>query len=184
MAKTPARRLKVFVAQIGFYDTVVAAASQTAALKAWGTRQNLFTGGQARLIDDPQAVEAALANPEVPLRRIVGTDNPFELNPRGLPVIPDAPKKWADEVHTKRPAPPRPKKAKPPASRTKLDKAEAALRRVDDDRKREETDLRRRQEDFDAEREAAQTTYIERRRAATAAVVAARQIYRKAGGTD
>ena len=30
MGKAPSRRLKVFVAQIGFYDTVVAAASQAA----------------------------------------------------------------------------------------------------------------------------------------------------------
>ena len=94
MAKAAGQRLKVFVAQIGFYDTVVATTSQAAALKAWGTRQNLFAGGQARQIDDPQAVEAATANPEVPLRRLIGTDNPFELKPRGLPVVPDAPKKW------------------------------------------------------------------------------------------
>lgn len=183
MAKAASRRLKVFVAQIGFYDTVVATTSQTAALKAWGTRQNLFAGGQARQIDDPQAVEAATANPEVPLRRLIGTDNPFELKPRGLPVVPDAPKKWADEVHTKRPAPP-PKKVKRPASRSALDKAEAALRQVDDDRKREEAELRTRQEELDAEREATQAAYIDRRKAATASVVAARQAYRKAGGTD
>ena len=183
MAKAPGRRLKVFVAQIGFYDTVVAASSQTAALKAWGTHQNLFAGGQARQIDDPQAVQAALANPEIPLRRIIGTNNPFELNPRGLPVVPDAPKKWAEEVHDKRPPPP-PKKAKRPANRSALDKAEAAVRTVDDDRKREEAQLRQRQEELDVEREAAQAGYIERRKAATAAVVAARQSYRKAGGTD
>lgn len=184
MAKVPGRRLKVFLAQIGFYDTVVAAASQTAALKAWGTRQNLFTSGQARVIDDPQAVEAAFEHPEIPLRRIVGTDNPFELNPRGLPQIPDAPKKWAEDVHAKRPAPPPLKKAKPPVDRTKLDKAEAAVRKVDDDRKREEADLRSQQERLDAERDAAQTSYIERRKAATAALVSARQSYRKAGGAD
>lgn len=183
MAKAASRRLKVFVAQIGFYDTVVATTSQTAALKAWGTRQNLFAGGQARQIDDPQAVEAATANPEVPLRRLIGTDNPFELKPRGLPVVPDAPKKWADEVHTKRPAPPPPKKAKRP-SRSALDKAEAALRQVDDNRKREEAKLRMRQEELDAEREETQAAYIDRRKAATASVVAARQAYRKAGGTD
>ena len=184
MAKASSRRLKVFVAQIGFYDTVVAAASQTAALKAWGTHQNLFANGQARQIDDPQAVEAALANPEIPLRRIIGTDNPFELNPRGLPVVPNAPKKWAEEIHGKRPPPPPPKKAKRPADRSALDKAEAAVRKVDDDRKREEAELRQRQDELDAERDAAQAGYIERRKAATATVVAARQSYRKAGGTD
>ena len=30
-----ARKLKVFQAQFGFYDTVVAAASHTAGLRAW-----------------------------------------------------------------------------------------------------------------------------------------------------
>lgn len=184
MAKAPGRRLKVFVAQIGFYDTVVAAASQAAALKAWGTHQNLFAGGQARIIDDPQAVEAALEHPEIPLRRVVGTNNPFELDPRGLPEIPDAPKKKADAAPAKPPAAAPPKRAKPPADRSKLDQAEAAVRKVDEDRKREEADLRAKQEQLDAEREAAQASYIERRKAATAAVVSARQTYRKAGGTD
>jgi hypothetical protein len=37
---------KVFQAQFGFYDTVVAAPSQVAALRAWGIHQNLFAGGQ------------------------------------------------------------------------------------------------------------------------------------------
>ncbi len=184
MPKTSGRRLKVFTAQIGFYDTVVAAASQTAALKAWGTRQNLFAGGQARLTEDAQAVEAALQHPDVPLKRVVGTNHPFELNPRGLPKIPDAPKKWADEIHTKRP-PRRPaKKAKPPADRSKLDQAEGAVRKIDEARKREEADLRKRQEALDVEKEVAQAGYIEQRKKATAAVVAARQAYRKAGGTD
>ena len=40
-------------------------------------------GGGARVTDDAEAVEAALAMPETPLRRVVGTDNPFKLEPRG-----------------------------------------------------------------------------------------------------
>ena len=186
MAKPPNRKLKVFVSQIGFYDTVVAAASQAAALRAWGTHQNLFAGGEARVIDDPQAVKAALECPEVPLRRIIGTDNPFELNPRGLPKVPDAAKKWADTIDEKRPAAPSPapKKPRKRADRGVLDKAEAVLRRVDDERKLEEAGLRTRQAQLDIERMNAQSRYIERRKAATAAVVTARQAYRKAGGTD
>ena len=186
MAKPPNRKLKVFVAQIGFYDTVVAAASQAAALRAWGTHQNLFAGGQARVINDPQAVQAALECPDVPLRRIIGTDNPFELNPRGLPKVPDAAKNWADGADVKRPAIPNPAPTKPRkrADRGALDKAEAALRKVDDERKLEEARLRERQEQLDAERMNTQSSYIERRKAATAAVVTARQAYRKAGGTD
>ncbi len=41
-------RLKAFQAPLGFFDTVVAAPSQGAALKAWGSRQNLFRDGQAK----------------------------------------------------------------------------------------------------------------------------------------
>ncbi|RYF99054.1 MAG: cell envelope biogenesis protein TolA, partial [Caulobacteraceae bacterium] len=71
----------MFQAQFGFYDTVVAAPSQAAALRAWGVRQNLFADGTARLTDDSQAVEAALAHPETPLRRAVGSSEPFALEP-------------------------------------------------------------------------------------------------------
>ena len=73
----PGRRLKVFQAQFGFYDTVVAAPSQAAALRAWGTRQDLFASGDARRATDEAAVAAALAHPETLLRRAVGSADPF-----------------------------------------------------------------------------------------------------------
>ena len=63
MGEAPARKLKVFQAQLGFYDTVVAAPSQAAALRAWGVHQNLFADGLARITDEEHAVEAALAQP-------------------------------------------------------------------------------------------------------------------------
>lgn len=182
MAKPAKRRLKVFIAQIGFYDTVVAASSQAAALRAWGTNQNLFAGGGAHETDDTQAVEAALAKPETPLRRVVGTDNPFELEPRGLPNIPDAPKKWAEDLHPKKPPKLVPRVRKPVADRSPLDAAEAALKQVDDERKQEEADLRRRQDELDATKTSSQERYVAKRQAATAAVVEARTGYRAAGG--
>ena len=180
MAKPAGRRLKVFQAQLGFYDTVVAAPSQAAALRAWGMRQNLFARGEARVSEDPQAVEAALAHPETPLKRAVGSTDPFGLEAR-LPDVPDAPK---------RPAPkpsPQPKAkvaAKPTPDRTALDIAEAAVKRLDEARKREEASLREEQDALDEKKAAAQSSYVADRKAATAAVVAARQAYRKAGGTD
>lgn len=183
MAKKPTRKLKVFAAQIGFYDFIVAAPNQTAALRALGTRQNLFASGQARLIDDEQAVSAALEHPEVPLRRVIGTDNPYELKPRGLPNIPDAPKKWAVSVNDKRPDLPT-KPSEPPVDRSRLETAETALKKVDDERKREEADFRDRQAALDAEKAQQQVNYIERRKAATASLVAERQAYRRAGGSD
>lgn len=179
MAKAPTRRLKVFQAQFGFYDSVVAASSQAAALRAWGVHQNLFADGRAKIAENDKAIEAALAHPEVPLRRAVGSTDPFVLEPTSLPKVPDAPKRPAAKpsAKAKPAAPPR-----PPPDRSALDTAEVNLRKLDEARKREEADFRRRQADLEAERDAAQEQYVKDRKAATAAVVAARDAFRKAGG--
>ena len=176
-----ARKLKVFQAQFGFYDTVVAASSQAAALRAWGTHQNLFASGEATVTTDEAAITAALQHPETPLRRAVGSNDAFQLEPASLPKVPDAPKRPVAKPAAKaKPALP----PKPPADRTALDAAEAALRQLDEARKREEADLRRRQDALDAEKSTAQAAYVEGRKAATAAVVAARKAYRSAGDED
>lgn len=183
MAKPAARKLKVFQARIGFYDTVVAAPSQAAALRAWGVHQNLFAGGEARVADDPDAVKAALAHPETPLKRAIGSKDPFGLEAK-LPEVPDAPrpKTPAKPSAKAKPEPPAKPPMKAPADRTALDAAEAALRKLDEARKGEEADLRRRQDELETAKAAAQHAYVEGRKAATAAVVAARQAYRRAGG--
>ena len=181
MAKAAGKRMKVFQAQLGFYDTVVAAPSQAAALRAWGVHQNLFADGQAKITEDPQAIEAALAHPETPLKRAVGSTDPFGLEAK-LPDVPDAPKP-SKAVKLKVEAKPAPK-PKPPADRSALTAAETALRKLDEDRKREEAELRRRQDELEAEREAAQAAYVDGRKAATAAVVDARAAYREAGGEE
>jgi hypothetical protein len=186
LPKTPTRKLKVFQAQFGFFDTVLAAPSQAAALRAWGTHRNLFATGHAKVATDEAAIAAALEHPGTLLRRAVGSNEPFALEPTSLPKIPDTPK--ATPASTR----PLPSKAKPkaepvrrpPADRSKLDAAEAALGELDDRRKREEADLRRQQEELDAKRTAAQQRYVDARKEATTAVVAAREAYRKAGGTD
>jgi type IV secretory pathway VirB10-like protein len=169
------RKLKVFQAQFGFYDTVVAAPSQAAALRAWGVNQNLFASGQAKATTDKAAITAATANPETPLRRAVGSSDPFELQPSSLPKIPDS-KSGAKS----KPAPP----AKPPADRSKLDSAEKALRDLDEARKSEEADLRREEDALQARMTDAQAAYVSARKKATSKVVDARTVYRKAGGKD
>jgi hypothetical protein len=174
------RKLKVFQAQIGFYDSVVAVPSQAAALRAWGVRQNLFADGQARAATDEAAVKAALAYPETPLRRAVGSHGAFELEPRGLPRVPDAPKR-AGAQKSARPRPPR-AVSKPAADRSGLDAAEAALAKLDAERKAEEAMLARRQAKLETEIGAAQEAYVARRKTATAALAAARQAYLAAGG--
>ena len=189
-----ARKLKVFQAQFGFYDSVVAAPSQAAALRAWGTHQNLFASGEAGETTDEAAVAAALAHPETPLRRPLGSKDPFELEPKNLPKAPDAPKRApakaaakAKPVPKAEPEPP----PKPKADRSVLDAAEAALSKLDQARKREEAQLAERKAELDRrqaqlakEQGKAQDAYVTARKAATSAVVAARKAYRLAGGRD
>jgi hypothetical protein len=121
------------------------------------------------------------------LRRALGSNEPYAHQPTDqLAKITDLPKAMPASTS------PRPSREKPkrelikrrPADRSRLNAAEAALGELDDERKREEADLRRRQEALDAKRTAAQQSYVEARKKATAAVVAARDAYRKAGGTD
>jgi hypothetical protein len=181
MVKAPSRKLKVFQAQFGFYDTVVAAPSRAAALRAWGTRQNLFASGDATVTTDEAAILAATAHPETPLRRAVGSTDPFALEPTSLPNVPDAPRKAVAKTPSKpKPAPPR----RPPVDRSKLDAAETALRDLDARRKREEAKLRREAEDLEARQMAAQANYVQARKAATSEVVTARAAFRAAGGVD
>ena len=165
MAKTGERRLKVFQVHLGFFDTVVAAPSQAAALRAWGTHQNLFVDGQARVTDDPQAVEAALAHPEVPLKRAVGSTDPFALDTVNLPKVPDAPETARANPSIK------PVQRGLPPDRSALDAVEAELRKLDDERKAEEATFRRRQDELDVERKAAQAAYVDRHKAAAQALV-------------
>ena len=151
MPKTPSRKLKVLQAQFGFFDTVVAVPSQAAALRLWGTHQNLFATGHARVVIDEAAIAAALEHPGTLLRRVVGSNDPFAIEPTSLPKIPDVPEPMPV---SKRAAPMKPEaKAdparRPPADRSRLDAAEAALGELDNRRKQEEADLQRQQEELD-----------------------------------
>jgi colicin import membrane protein len=76
-----ARPLKVFRAHLGFYDTIVAAPSQKAAAAAWGANAREFAQGFASVTKDVKAVEAALAQPGVVLRRPAGTHGAFKAEP-------------------------------------------------------------------------------------------------------
>jgi hypothetical protein len=176
------RKLKVFQAQFGFYDTIVAATSQAAALRAWGTHQDLFASGAAKPTTDPAAIAAAAAHPETPLRRAVGSADRFELQPSGLPEVPDASRVKVSLKPNGKAKPPAP--AKRPADRSKLDAAEKALRQVEQTRKTEDAAFRVEEEDLAERMAAAQSAYVEARKAATAEVAAARTTYREAGGDE
>src|SRR5688572_9369193 len=72
-------RLKVYASPQGFYETVVAAPSQKAALEAWGTHQDLFASGMAKVVtDDDEAIAAAVARPGEVLSRPAGSREAFK----------------------------------------------------------------------------------------------------------
>lgn len=178
-----ARKLKVFQAQFGFYDTVVAAPSRAAARRIWGVRQNVFADGTAIETTDEAARAAALARPETVLKRPVGSTGPFELDPAALPEFPPGPsrKPAAPKLGLRKTARAKLGPAKAP-DRTPLTEAEAALRRLDEARKAEEKRFEKRQGELDAEKRASEAAYEQARNAAGAAVAKARRAYRAAGG--
>jgi hypothetical protein len=175
----PARKLKVFEASMGFYDTVVAAPSQAAALRAWGTHQNLFADGVARITNDRQAAEAALASPNVVLRRAVGTTDPFSLKP-GVPKLPDLPRRPRKTVKVASTEPPEPPKE---ADRSGLNAAETALANLEmaNSKARDELALRRRE--LEVEELSLEERYEEARARARKRVDEERAAYAEAGGT-
>src|SRR5213075_2633319 len=77
-------RLKVFCATSGFHDSIVAAPSRPAALKAWGARTDLFSMGVAKQVTDPKIVKQALARPGevIRLNRSGGEEAPAPKKPR------------------------------------------------------------------------------------------------------
>jgi len=85
------RKLKVFRAHLGFYDTIVAAPSQKAALEAWGAGANEFHQGFAAQTEDPDLVAAAREKPGIVLRRQFGTKGPFKSEARLLGVLKTSP---------------------------------------------------------------------------------------------
>ncbi len=180
MPPARARKLKVYQAPFGFYDSVVAAPNQGAALRAWGSRQNLFAEGIARVTDDPDAVKAALAHPEIPLRRAIGSDAPFELEPRIKPKAPVIPKGAKRIKPAPKPAP----KPEPPPDRSDLDEAEASLHRLDSDWERRKAEFARRRAELSNDEAAAQESYREDRKLRERAVEIARRAFVKAGGKD
>jgi hypothetical protein len=71
-------RIKVFTANLGFYETAVAARSQKLALAHWGVIRDLFREGSARETHDPKAVNAATRKVGVVVRRPIGSTSSFE----------------------------------------------------------------------------------------------------------
>jgi hypothetical protein len=180
-------RLKVFQAHLGFFDTVVAAPSRAAALKAWGSRQDLFRDGQAREASDPNAITAALAKPGLVLRRPVGSNVAFSENP-GLPSVPRAVKKALEKkptpaskgkaaaAHTVRPAPEPPPRL-PPPDRSALDSAEKAIADLKREEERVLAALGKRKAALDEEELRTRNAFHARRKRAEEDLAKARKDY-------
>jgi hypothetical protein len=163
------RRLKVYFARLGFFESVVAAPNQAAALKAWGVRQDLFAAGEARVATD-KAAQAALEHPGVPLKRTIGGDGPF--SPEAEP--PRLAGKHAGGAHKSL--------AKPPPDRAGLDAAEAELKRLEQAHSRGEAEFYRRREALAAEEASARREWSQARKAAEQTLQRERRAYAKAGG--
>lgn len=108
-------KLKVYRTAIGFHDAYVAAPSQKAALKAWGSAHDLFARGVAEQVDDPALAAAPLAQPGAVIKRLRGS---AAEQVAALPPDP-APAKAVLKAAGKRPT--------PPPDRAALDAAEAAI---------------------------------------------------------
>ena len=187
-------RLKVFQAHLGFFDTVVAAPSRDAALKAWGSRQNLFRDGQARPASDPGAITAALAKPGIVLRRPIGSSGPFSENP-GLPQVPKVAKKVPEKQRSEPkhspankpkaapvlravPAPAKPvAPPPPPPDRRALDAAEKALSDLKSEEERALAALAKRKAALDEEELRTRNAFHARRKRAQEELAKARKEY-------
>jgi hypothetical protein len=169
------RKLKVFQAQFGFYDTVVAAPSQAAALRAWGVHQNLFSEGHAAISTDAATVRAALKHPGELLRRQVGTEGRFERQPRSEPVADTAPRTAKPDAHSSKP-----KRAAP--DRSPLERAEKQLEALEAARVEEEEQLDKRQTELDDAKREAKARFLEQRKVAKAALAKAGRAFHAAGG--
>lgn len=149
------QKLKVFRTPAGFHDAYVAAPSQKAALKAWGSEHDLFARGIAEKVDDPELMREPLSRPGVVIRRLRGDlseqiaalpkDKPARRrSPAAKPV--DVPAQDRPAPAKKREVPPKPK-----PDRAALDAAERALAETEERQMKESTDLARRLAELERE---------------------------------
>jgi hypothetical protein len=180
MAAGPARRrMKVYGARLGFFETVVAAPNQAEALKAWGVRQNLFASGEARRVVAEAPVRAALAHPGAPLRRAIGSDDDFSLDP----ALPKAPSGARSGTPARKSPSTKPPPARPaPPDRSALDRAEAELARIEAARARETAGFDARRRTLEADEAEAERRWLKARDAARADIDRAKRAFLRGGG--
>ena len=182
--------LKVYRTPIGFHDAYVAASSQKAALKAWGSAHDLFGTGEAELVTDPALTEEPLAKPGTIVRRVRGTTAEHIAALPAEPVAPDsapAPRpvprhkpakspKPAPKAMPARPPKPRPPKPEP----TAVNAAKAELDAASNRHAAALEDLKLREEALKQERQALERSHREVASSLRTALGAADASYTKA----
>ena len=172
-----ARALKIYRTAIGFHDAYVAAASQKAALAAWGSDKDLFARGAAELVEETVFADELIANPGTVVKKLRGT---AAEQLAALPPTPTKAPRKAEPAPAPAPAAKKPRKPTPPPkprpSRVKLDEADDALATVEQRHEAAARDL--------AEREAAlareRRDLMKAQRAESAALERARDAERRA----
>ncbi|RVT90402.1 hypothetical protein [Sphingomonas crocodyli] len=124
-----ARKLKVFRTSTGFHDAFVAAPSRAAALRAWGSTNDLFARGGASEVTEPALMEKPLARPGEVIRVSRGslTEQLAALPPHEIEAQPNADR--SDQSHPGKNGVSR-KKLPPRPSRAAVEKALAQMERL------------------------------------------------------
>src|SRR5882724_7362090 len=86
------RKLKTYVADLGFFELAVAVPSKKAAIVRWGVEKDPFRSGFAKETTDPKIVALTEEQPGVVLRRPIGSKGPFQTKGE-LPVVKGKPAK-------------------------------------------------------------------------------------------
>ena len=140
-----AAKLKVFTWSDGFHAFTVATSSRPKALKAWGSKQDLFATGLASQLSGGPDYEAALASPG-------------EVVERGLAID-------VGKIGKAKPAKPRgPSRAKA----ARIEKLKMALADLDKRRQAEMANFEERQAALNQARQEAETTYEAERKSLAA----------------
>lgn len=124
------QKFKVYCTPVGFHDAYVAATSQKAALKAWGSHADLFARGIASLVIDPALTMEPLAKPgQVILKSRGSTAEQIAALPKAKPKAKmhasEFSGAFAKTTQAKKPTPARTKRPKP--SRKLFDQAQEML---------------------------------------------------------
>lgn len=175
------QKLKVYRTPIGFHDAYVAATSQKAALKAWGSDADLFARGIAEVVTDEALTREPLAKPGIVIRKPRGTSAEFvaalpkdrpaasrdrppvkeDLGPpprartRPAPTKPAPRTTRSSAESATQPAehkPVRKSRKAPRPDRAKLEEAEQAVKRADADHTRRIAEVREKEKQLQRER--------------------------------